>query len=209
MQKRRRGMYERYVKRLLDIVLSLVALVILSPVMLVVAGLVRVKLGKPIVFKQQRPGKNEKIFNMYKFRSMTDEKDSDGKLLPDEVRLTAFGKKLRNSSLDELPELINILKGEMSIVGPRPLLVEYLPLYNQEQRKRHEIKPGLTGLAQVNGRNAIRWEEKFEYDIEYIKTVSAWTDIKIICQTIKKVWKREGIQEGQLPTVEPFKGSKS
>ncbi len=212
MKKIRKGknsFYAKYIKRVLDIIISTMALLILSPVMLIIALLVRVKLGSPVVFRQARPGKEENIFYMYKFRTMTEEKDREGKLLPDEERLTAFGKKLRNSSLDELPELINILKGEMSIVGPRPLLVEYLPLYNQEQRKRHEIKPGLTGLAQVNGRNAIRWEEKFEYDIEYIKTVSAWTDIKIICQTIKKVWKREGIQEGQLPTVEPFKGSKS
>ena len=212
MKKIRKGknsFYAKYIKRVLDIIISTMALLILSPVMLIIALLVRVKLGSPVVFRQARPGKEENIFYMYKFRTMTEEKDREGKLLPDEERLTAFGKKLRNSSLDELPELINILKGEMSIVGPRPLLVEYLPLYNQEQRKRHEIKPGLTGLAQVNGRNAIRWEEKFEYDIEYIKTVSAWTDIKIIYQTIKKVWKREGIQAGQSPTIEPFKGSKS
>ena len=210
MKKIRKGknsFYAKYIKRVLDIILSTMALLILSPVMLIIALLVRVKLGSPVVFRQARPGKEENIFYMYKFRTMTEEKDKEGKLLPDEERLTAFGKKLRNSSLDELPELINILKGEMSIVGPRPLLVEYLPLYNQEQRKRHEIRPGLTGLAQINGRNAIRWEEKFEYDIEYIKTVSAWTDIKIIYQTIKKVWKREGIQAGQLPTVEPFKGA--
>lgn len=212
MKKIRKGknsFYAKYIKRVLDIIISTMALLILSPVMLIIALLVRVKLGSPVVFRQARPGKEENIFYMYKFRTMTEEKDREGKLLPDEERLTAFGKKLRNSSLDELPELINILKGEMSIVGPRPLLVEYLPLYNQEQRKRHEVRPGLTGLAQVNGRNAIRWEEKFEYDIEYIKTVSAWTDIKIIYQTIKKVWKREGIQAGQSPTIEPFKGSKS
>lgn len=212
MRKIRKGknsFYAKYIKRVLDIILSTMALLILSPVMLIIALLVRVKLGSPVVFRQARPGKEENIFYMYKFRTMTEEKDREGKLLPDEERLTAFGKKLRNSSLDELPELINILKGEMSIVGPRPLLVEYLPLYNQEQRKRHEIRPGLTGLAQVNGRNSIKWEEKFEYDIEYIKTVSAWTDIKIICQTIKKVWKKEGIQAGQSPTIEPFKGSKS
>ena len=201
--------YVKYSKRFFDVILSLLALVVLSPVMLLIAVLVKIKLGSPVLFCQERPGKEGKIFMMYKFRTMTEKKDKEGKLLPDKERLTEFGRKLRRSSLDELPELINIIKGEMSIVGPRPLLVEYLPLYNQEQRKRHEVRPGLTGLAQVNGRNAIKWEEKFEYDIEYIKTVSAWTDIKIICQTIKKVWKKEGIQAGQLPTVEPFKGSKS
>ena len=177
--------------------------------MLLIVVLVKIKLGSPVLFCQERPGKEEKIFKMYKFRTMTEKRDQEGKLLPDKERLTEFGRKLRSSSLDELPELINIIKGEMSIVGPRPLLVEYLPLYNQEQRKRHEVRPGLTGLAQVNGRNSIRWEEKFEYDIEYIKTMSAWTDIKIIYQTIKKVWKKEGIQAGQSPTIEPFKGSKS
>lgn len=209
MGKGKNSFYVKYSKRFFDVVLSLLALVVLSPVMLIIAILVKIKLGSPVLFCQERPGKEGKIFMMYKFRTMTEKQDREGKLLPDKERLTEFGRKLRSSSLDELPELINIIKGEMSIVGPRPLLVEYLPLYNQEQRKRHEVRPGLTGLAQVNGRNAIRWEEKFEYDIEYIKTVSAWTDIKIICQTIKKVWKREGIQEGQLPTVEPFKGSKS
>lgn len=201
--------YVKYSKRFFDVILSLLALVVLSPVMLLIAVLVKIKLGSPVLFCQERPGKEGKIFMMYKFRTMTEKKDKEGKLLPDKERLTEFGRKLRRSSLDELPELINIIKGEMSIVGPRPLLVEYLPLYNQEQRKRHEVRPGLTGLAQVNGRNAIKWEEKFEYDIEYIKTVSAWTDIKIICQTIKKVWKKEGIQAGQSPTIEPFKGSKS
>lgn len=193
MQKRRRGMYERYVKRLLDIVLSLVALVILSPVMLVVAGLVRVKLGKPIVFKQQRPGKNEKIFNMYKFRSMTDEKDSDGKLLPDEVRLTAFGKKLRSTSLDELPELVNILKGDMSIVGPRPLLVEYLPYYTEEEHHRHDVRPGLTGLAQISGRNYLPWEERLKKDIKYIENISFRKDCEIIVKTIECVLKHKNI----------------
>lgn len=201
--------YVKYSKRFFDVILSLLALVVLSPVMLLIAVLVKIKLGSPVLFCQERPGKEGKIFMMYKFRTMTEKKDKEGKLLPDKERLTEFGRKLRRSSLDELPELINIIKGEMSIVGPRPLLVEYLPLYNQEQRKRHEVRPGLTGLAQVNGRNSIKWEEKFEYDIEYIKTVSAWTDIKIICQTIKKVWKKEGIQAGQSPTIEPFKGSKS
>lgn len=204
MQKRRRGMYERYVKRLLDIVLSLVALVTLSPVMLVVAGLVRVKLGKPIVFKQQRPGKNEKIFNMYKFRSMTDEKDSDGKLLPDEVRLTAFGKKLRSTSLDELPELVNILKGDMSIVGPRPLLVEYLPYYTEEEHHRHDVRPGLTGLAQIKGRNVMSWEERFATDLFYIKTISFINDTLIIFKTIQKVIKKENILVGKEHVLKNF-----
>ena len=204
MQKRRRGMYERYVKRLLDIDLSLVALVILSPVMLVVAGLVRVKLGKPIVFKQQRPGKNEKIFNMYKFRSMTDEKDSDGKLLPDEVRLTAFGKKLRSTSLDELPELVNILKGDMSIVGPRPLLVEYLPYYTEEEHHRHDVRPGLTGLAQIKGRNVMSWEERFATDLFYIKTISFINDTLIIFKTIQKVVKKENILVGKEHVLKNF-----
>lgn len=204
MQKRRRGMYERYVKRLLDIVLSLVALVILSPVMLVVAGLVRVKLGKPIVFKQQRPGKNEKIFNMYKFRSMTDEKDEDGKLLPDEVRLTAFGKKLRSTSLDELPELVNILKGDMSIVGPRPLLVEYLPYYTEEEHHRHDVRPGLTGLAQIKGRNVMSWEERFATDLFYIKTISFINDTLIIFKTIQKVVKKENILVGKEHVLKNF-----
>ncbi|MCI9540249.1 MAG: sugar transferase [Lachnospiraceae bacterium] len=197
-------MYERYVKRLLDIVLSLVALVILSPVMLVVAGLVRVKLGKPIVFKQQRPGKNEKIFNMYKFRSMTDEKDSDGKLLPDEVRLTAFGKKLRSTSLDELPELVNILKGDMSIVGPRPLLVEYLPYYTEEEHHRHDVRPGLTGLAQIKGRNVMSWEERFATDLFYIKTISFINDTLIIFKTIQKVVKKENILVGKEHVLKNF-----
>ncbi len=204
MQKRRRGMYERYVKRLLDIVLSLVALVILSPVMLVVAGLVRVKLGKPIVFKQQRPGKNEKIFNMYKFRSMTDEKDSDGKLLPDEVRLTAFGKKLRSTSLDELPELVNILKGDMSIVGPRPQLVKDMVFMTLEQRKRHKVRQGLTGLAQINGRNSISWEEKLEYDLEYVENITFLRDLKIIIRTIFKVLKKDGITTYGMETAEDY-----
>ena len=202
MQKRRRGIYERYVKRLLDIVLSLLALVILSPVMLVVAGLVRVKLGKPIVFKQQRPGKNEKIFNMYKFRSMTDEKDRNGKLLPDEVRLTAFGKKLRSTSLDELPELVNILKGDMSIVGPRPLLVSYLPFYTKEEKVRHEVRPGLTGLAQVNGRNFIDWDNRLKKDIEYVENMSFVLDIKVIVTTILLVSKKSDVAT-DTRSVEP------
>ena len=153
-------MYAKYIKRILDFILSLIALIVLSPVLLVVAILVRIKLGSPIIFKQQRPGKDEKIFTLYKFRTMTDKKDENGNLLPDSERLTKFGKVLRSTSLDELPELVNILKGDMSIVGPRPLLVEYLPLYSEEQKHRHDVRPGLTGLAQVGGRNSLSWEEK-------------------------------------------------
>ena len=156
-------MYKRYIKRGMDFLLSLIALIILSPIFLIVAILVRTKLGNPIIFKQERPGKDEKIFRMYKFRTMTSETDANGNLLPDEQRLPAFGKLLRSTSLDELPELINILKGDMSIVGPRPLLVKYLPLYNERQKHRHDVRPGFTGLAQVNGRNSISWEEKFEW----------------------------------------------
>ena len=159
-------MYAKYVKRPLDFILSLIAIIILSPLLLIVAILVRIKLGKPVIFKQQRPGKNEKIFTLYKFRTMTDKKDENGNLLPDEQRLTKFGKALRSTSLDELPELWNILKGDMAIVGPRPLLVEYLPLYNEKQKLRHDVRPGLTGLAQISGRNAITWEEKFKDDLE-------------------------------------------
>lgn len=186
-------MYAKYIKRILDFVLSLLAIIVLSPLMLVVWILVRIKLGKPAIFKQQRPGKNEKIFTLYKFRTMTDKKDEHGKLLPDEQRLTKFGKMLRSTSLDELPELWNILKGDMAIVGPRPLLVEYLSLYNEEQKHRHDVRPGLTGLAQINGRNSIDWEEKFKDDIKYIKKVTFLKDCKIVLRTIGKVLKREGI----------------
>lgn len=201
-------MYAKYIKRILDFVLSLVALIVLSPVLLIVAILVRVKLGSPVIFKQQRPGKNEKIFTLYKFRTMTDKKDENGNLLPDSERLTKFGKFLRSTSLDELPELVNILKGDMAIVGPRPLLVEYLSLYNEEQKHRHDVRPGLTGLAQVSGRNSITWKEKFNDDLEYIEKISILEDIKIIFTTIGKVFKREGIsQEGNV-TMEKFKGNK-
>ena len=205
--KRKRGPYRRYFKRPLDFALSLVAIIILSPILLLIALLVRIKLGSPVIFKQQRPGMNEKIFTLYKFRTMTDERDEKGELLPDEMRLTDFGKFLRASSLDELPELFNILKGDMSIVGPRPLLIEYLPLYNAHQRRRHEIKPGLTGWAQVNGRNAISWEEKFNYDVEYVDNLSFFLDVKIIFLTIIKVLKREGINQEGRATMEPFRGS--
>ena len=173
-------MYRKFIKRFLDFILSLMALIILSPILLIIYILVRIKLGKPAIFKQERPGKNEKIFTLYKFRTMTDEKDKDGNLLPDEKRLTKFGNVLRSTSLDELPELVNILKGDMSIVGPRPLLVEYLPLYNEEQKRRHNVRPGLTGLAQVSGRNNLSWEEKFKDDVYYVDHISLWEDIKII-----------------------------
>lgn len=200
-------MYAKYIKRILDFTLSLFALIILSPVLLVVAFLVKVKLGSPIIFKQKRPGKNEKIFTLYKFRTMTDEKDEEGNLLSDEIRLTKFGKFLRSTSLDELPELINILKGEMSIVGPRPLLVEYLPLYNENQKHRHDVRPGLTGLAQISGRNSISWEEKFDEDLEYIEKISFLQDVKIILRTVLKVVKREGISDENTETMQRFEGS--
>lgn len=201
------GIYQRYLKRPMDFILSLIALIILSPVFLVVALLVRINLGSPVIFKQQRPGLNEKIFTMYKFRTMTDERDENGELLPDAVRLTKFGKFLRSTSLDELPELFNILKGDMSIVGPRPLLVQYLPLYNEHQRRRHEVRPGLTGLAQVNGRNAISWEEKFDLDVEYVDNITFINDWKIIFSTLKKVVLREGINSETAATMEPFIGN--
>lgn len=200
-------MYRRFFKRLLDIILSGTALVVLSPVLLIVAILVRTKLGSPVIFHQKRPGKDEKIFTLCKFRTMTDVKDENGNLLPDDVRLTKFGKMLRSTSLDELPELWNIFKGDMSIVGPRPLLVKYLPLYNEEQRHRHDVRPGLTGLAQVNGRNALTWEKKFEYDVEYVQNVSLGMDIKIILGTVKAVLKKDGISSETSVTMEEFKGS--
>lgn len=200
-------LYRDYIKRFLDIVLSVGAIVVLSPVMAVTAVLVRVKLGSPVIFKQKRPGKDEKIFEMYKFRSMTDARDENGELLPDEVRLTSFGKKLRASSLDELPELFNILKGDMSVVGPRPLLVQYLPLYNAQQKRRHEVRPGVTGYAQVHGRNAITWEEKFEKDVYYVDHISFWGDWKIILQTIRAVVKKEGISSETSVTMELFEGT--
>ena len=201
------GLYRRYFKRPMDFILSLIAIIVLSPIMLVVAILVRVKLGSPVIFKQKRPGLYEKIFTLYKFRTMTDERDKFGELLPDNVRLTKFGRFLRSTSLDELPELFNILKGDMSIVGPRPLLVQYLPLYNEHQKRRHDVRPGLSGWAQVNGRNAISWEEKFDLDVEYVENVSFLLDWKIIFLTLKKVFIREGINSETSLTMEPFKGS--
>ena len=200
-------MYRKYFKRPLDIVLSLIAIIVLSPVFIIVAILVRVKLGSPVIFRQERPGLNEKIFTMYKFRTMTDQTDAEGNLLPDSVRLTRFGKLLRSTSLDELPELFNILNGEMSIVGPRPLLVQYLEFYNEQQRRRHLVRPGLTGLAQISGRNAISWDEKFQLDVEYADHVTVMKDLSIILLTIKKVLKRDGINSNTSETMEPFKGS--
>jgi len=188
--------------------MALIALVLLSPLFLILVVLVRLKLGDPIFFSQERPGLNEKVFKMYKFRTMTDEKDENGELLPDSVRLTRFGKLLRTTSLDELPELWNIICGDMAIVGPRPLLVQYLPLYNAEQRRRHEVRPGLSGLAQVNGRNTISWEEKFSLDIKYIDSLSFVNDWGIILLTIRTVLVRDGISSGTSVTMEPFGGSK-
>lgn len=200
-------MYAKYFKRPLDFVLSLISLVVLSPILLIITILVRVKLGSPVLFKQKRPGLNERIFTMYKFRSMTDEKDESGQLLPDKKRLPGFGKILRTTSLDELPSLINILKGDMSIVGPRPLLIRYLPLYNEEQKKRHQVKPGLTGLAQVSGRNMISWDKRFKLDLKYIKNISFYNDLKIFFLTIKKVFTREDISSDTSVTMEEFRGN--
>ena len=207
-QIHKKGFYEKYIKRPQDFCCALAAVIVLSPVMAITAFLVRVKLGTPVLFSQERPGLNGEIFTLYKFRTMTDEKDREGKLLPDEDRLTSFGKMLRSTSLDELPELINILKGDMSVVGPRPLLVKYLPLYNKHQARRHEVRPGFTGYAQVHGRNAISWEEKFNLDVEYVDHVTFFGDWKIIFQTVKTVLKREGISSETAATMEEFKGQK-
>lgn len=197
-------MYNKVFKRVLDILISLTALLLLSPVLLVLFVLVRVKLGSPAVFTQERPGKDEKIFKLYKFRSMTEERDSEGALLPDEQRLTRFGRTLRATSLDELPELFNILKGDMSLVGPRPLLVRYLPYYTEEERKRHSVRPGLTGYAQVNGRNCLGWEERFKYDVEYAEHVTFRMDLHILCKTVVKVVKRSDILSGAEQVTEDF-----
>ncbi len=199
--------YQKYIKRILDITLSGAAIIVLSPVMGVTAILVKKKLGSPVIFKQKRPGKDEKIFTMYKFRTMTDERDEKGELLPDSIRVTKFGKMLRSTSLDELPELFNIFKGDMSVVGPRPLLVQYLPLYNEKQKRRHEVRPGLSGLAQVNGRNAITWDEKFNYDVAYVEKVSFTLDVRIVLKTIIKAFKQEDINADTAVTMEVFRGS--
>ena len=201
------GPYERFIKRPLDIIISLIVIILFAWLYLILAILVRVKLGSPVIFKQARPGKDEKIFKLYKFRTMTDARDADGNLLPDGDRLTKFGKTLRATSLDELPEMFNILKGDMSLIGPRPLLVEYLPLYNAEQKHRHDVRPGLTGLAQANGRNAITWEKRFKYDVEYVGNISFSMDVKIIFQTIKTVFKKEGINSATDATMEAFTGT--
>ena len=201
------GFYEKYIKRLLDIVLSGCALIVLSPLLVVTAILVRVKLGSPVIFCQERPGKDEKIFKLHKFRSMSDARDETGALLPDKERLTGFGKKLRSLSIDELPELWDIFRGKMSIVGPRPLLVEYLPYYSEDERHRHDVRPGLTGLAQINGRNTLTWEQKFAYDLEYVQRISFCEDIKILFRTVGKVLNRSGVQvntqsgEGNLAKI--------
>ena len=197
-------MYKNHIKRILDIFLSLCGILILSPVYLILWVLVRRKLGKPALFTQERPGRNEKIFRLYKFRSMTDERDENGLLLPDEVRLTRFGKILRSTSLDELPELFNILKGDMSLIGPRPLLVRYLPWYTERERHRHDVRPGLTGLAQVNGRNALGWEERFAFDLEYVDNCSLFMDLKVLGMTVGKVLRRSGTLSGADQTVADF-----
>ncbi len=200
-------MYAKCLKRVMDFLLSLMAISVLSPILLILTVLGAIKMKGNPFFTQLRPGKNEKIFKLIKFRSMTCEKDADGNLLPDEQRLTKYGKLLRSTSLDELPELINILKGDMSIVGPRPLLVQYLPLYNAQQRRRHEVRPGMTGYAQVHGRNAISWEDKFRMDVEYVDNITFFGDIKIIFQTALAVLKRDGISSETSATMEPFQGT--
>ena len=205
--KHKAGFYEKFVKRFFDIIISFTALVILSPVLLIVALLVKIKLGSPVIFHQQRPGYHEKIFGLCKFRTMTDERDENGELLPDAVRLTKFGKALRATSLDELPELWNILKGDMSLIGPRPLLVKYLPLYNDFQKQRHDVRPGLTGWAQVNGRNTISWEQRFEYDVYYVEHMSFLIDLKILFQTVAVVFKHNDINSATDATMEAFTGT--
>ena len=200
-------MYRRYFKRLFDLLLSLSVLVVISPVLLVIGTLILIKIGKPVIFFQERPGRHGLIFRIYKFRSMTDTRDQDGQLLPDYKRITKFGEFLRKYSLDELPELINVLKGNMSLIGPRPLLKEYLPIYNEEQARRHEVLPGITGWAQINGRNAITWEEKFKLDVYYVDNVSFFLDMKIMALTLYKVINKEGINSGINETMPMFRGS--
>lgn len=209
MNGHKKGFYERFIKRPQDFLCALAGIIVLSPLIAVTAVLVRMKLGSPVIFKQERPGKNGKVFCLYKFRTMTDAKDENGELLSDEIRLTGFGKKLRSTSLDELPELFNILKGDMAVVGPRPLLVRYLPRYNAHQARRHEVRPGFTGYAQVNGRNSITWEDKFDKDVYYVDHVSFLGDWKIIFQTVGTVLKREGISSDTSATMEEFMGTDS
>ncbi|MGH2016626.1 sugar transferase [Aerococcus urinaeequi] len=202
------NLYKIFFKRMIDIMVSIIALILLSPIFLILSIVIKMKLGSPIFFSQERPGKNGKIFKMYKFRTMTDAKDIEGNLLPDSERLTGFGRKLRATSLDELPELWNILKGDMSLIGPRPLLKEYLFLYNDFQKRRHDVRPGLTGWAQVNGRNLLIWNDKFLLDVYYVEHISFIFDIKIILLTIKSILKREGINSESSDTMEKFPGNK-
>lgn len=202
------GIYEAYFKRPLDFICGMLAIIVFWPLYLVIALMIRIKLGSPVLFTQDRPGQNEVIFKLYKFRTMTDERDEKGELLPDEERMTDFGKWLRSSSFDELPEAFNIIKGDMSVVGPRPLLVQYLSRYNEEQHRRHEVKPGLSGYAQVNGRNAVSWEEKFKMDVEYVDCITFLGDLKIIVETVKKAFvKKEGINSETSATMEEFMGN--
>lgn len=202
-----KGPYEQYVKRPLDAFLATGAIIVLSPVLLIIAIMVRIKLGSPVLFKQERPGKDGRIFKLYKFRSMTNQRDENGNLLPDDVRLTKFGRVLRSTSLDELPELINIIRGDMAVVGPRPLLVQYLSLYTEQQKRRHSVRPGLTGWAQVNGRNGITWMQKFQYDIEYIDNITFLNDSRILLLTVRSVISHEGISSETSDTVEDFDGT--
>ena len=202
------GPYEKYLKRPLDLLCGIAAVVVFWWLYVIVAVLVRIKLGSPVLFTQERPGKDEKIFKLYKFRTMTDARDKNGELLPDEVRLTSFGKMLRATSLDELPEAFNIIKGDMSVIGPRPLLVKYLPLYNEEQHRRHEVRPGLSGYAQVHGRNTVTWEEKFQMDVTYVDHITFLGDMKIILDTVLKAFvKKEGISSASSVTMEEFRGT--
>ena len=204
----KRSIYEKYIKRAIDVALSFLAIIVLSPVMFIVAILVRIKLGTPVIFKQERPGLHGNIFTLYKFRTMTDAKDQNGRLFPDEDRMTDFGRRLRAASLDELPELFNILKGDIAFVGPRPLLVKYLSRYSQRQNRRHEVMPGLTGYAQINGRNSLSWEERFEMDIWYVDHINFILDVKILFKTVSIVLKKDGINSETSATMEEFKGER-